>query len=901
MHEDYERLGAFYLGRLGEGTSGADGAKSLLLYQSRDLLTHGVCIGMTGSGKTGLCLNLIEEAAIDMIPVIAIDPKGDLGNLLLTFPELRPEDFKPWVSADEARRMQVSVDDLAQQKATLWKDGLEKWDQSGARIQKLKDAADFAIYTPGSSAGLPVSILGSLEAPPAEIFEDDDLLRERVGNVATSLLTLLGINADPLKSREHILVSNIVDHVWREGRSIDLLELITLIQNPPMKRVGALDLETFFPQKERNELALSLNNLLAAPGFDSWLKGMPLNIEDFLYTTEGKPRISIFSIAHLNDTERMFFVTLLLNQVLSWMRTQSGSSSLRAILYMDEIYGYFPPVANPPSKTPLLTLLKQARAYGLGILLASQNSVDLDYKGLANAGTWFIGRLQTERDKARLLDGLEGAAAENGKIVNRQDLQKLLGRLRTRLFLLNNIHEDQPVVFETRWTLSYLFGPLARGQIKSLMAHRKEVEKAVSETEVLLKPESPEASGSFPSSASSSSSSSLPTSPPSSSSLQSSSSSHSSSVSSASSAVTGGGGNPAQGSGLIKADGEIVKSDGLKETPVLDPSHQVLKATHDGELMASPAVLPGITAPHFLPTSGSLNPQERLVYKPVLYASTSVRYTDQKAKLDFTQPRFFVVDCKDSLQAISWNETRQIPASLDQLSPQPQVNSRFFIPPAPLTRESSYKAWKKEFMHWLLGSQQFYLLLSPSTKQYSNASETERDFRLRLMKAATEKRDSDVTKLKQKYAPRLTALEQKIRRAESDYEQAQIHARERQVGAAIDIGATVLGAIVGRRGSTATLRQARTAAKDISRMAGGAKTIESTQEALQSMQSQLHDLDREFRDELRQVEQKYNPSAETLEPVGFAPKQTNVSINAFVPVWAPYALLSDGGLRELWR
>jgi hypothetical protein len=872
MHEDYERLGAFYLGRLGEGPADGpadrEGSKSLLLYQSRDLLTHGVCIGMTGSGKTGLCLNLIEEAAIDMIPVIAIDPKGDLGNLLLTFPELRPEDFKPWVSADEARRMQISVDDLAQQKSTLWKEGLEKWDQSGARIQKLKDAADFAIYTPGSSAGLPVSILGSLEAPPAEIAEDDDLLRERVSNVATCLLTLLGINADPLKSREHILVSNIVDQVWRKGRSIDLLELITLIQNPPMKRVGALDLETFFPQKERNELALSLNNLLAAPGFDSWLKGMPLNIEDFLYTAEGKPRISIFSIAHLNDTERMFFVTLLLNQVLSWMRTQSGSSSLRAILYMDEIYGYFPPVANPPSKTPLLTLLKQARAYGLGILLASQNSVDLDYKGLANAGTWFIGRLQTERDKARLLDGLEGAAAENGKIVNRQDLQRLLGRLRTRLFLLNNIHEDQPVVFETRWTLSYLFGPLARGQIKSLMAHRKEVDKAVSETESLL---------------------------------QSGHSSPSSSAASSPSSATPAGANVVQGSGLIKADGEIIKSDGLKESAIPDPSHQILKATHDDELMASPAVLPGITAPHFLPTTRSLNPSERLVYKPVLYASTSVRYTDQKAKLDFTQPRFFVVDCKDSLQAISWNETRQIPASLDQLSPQPTEKAVFFIPPAPMTRESSYKAWKKEFMHWLIGSQKFYLLLSPSTKQYSNAGETERDFRLRLMKAATEKRDSDVTKLKQKYAPRLTALEQKIRRAQADFEQAQIHARERQVGAAIDIGATVLGAIVGRRGSTATLRQARTAAKDISKMAGGAKTIESTGETLQSLENQLHELDHQFREELRQVEQKYNPSAENLEPVGFAPKQTNVSVGAFVPVWAPYALLPDGEVRELWR
>jgi hypothetical protein len=864
MQEDYEKLGAFYLGRLSDEGEKSSASKSLLLYQSRDLLTHGVCIGMTGSGKTGLCLNLIEEAAIDMIPVIAIDPKGDLGNLLLTFPELRPEDFKPWVSADEARRMQMSLDDLASEKATIWREGLEKWDQPPARIQKLKDAADFAIYTPGSSAGLPVSIMGSLEAPPSEIREDDDLLRERVSNVATCLLTLLGINADPLKSREHILVSNIVDHVWKTGRSIDLLELIGMIQNPPMKRVGALDLETFFPQKERSELALALNNLLAAPGFDAWLKGMPLNIEDFLYTAEGKPRISIFSIAHLNDTERMFFVTLLLNQVLSWMRTHSGSSSLRAILYMDEIYGYFPPVANPPSKTPLLTLLKQARAYGLGILLASQNSVDLDYKGLANAGTWFIGRLQTERDKARLLDGLEGAAAESGKIVNRQDLQRLLGRLRTRLFLLNNIHEEKPVVFETRWTLSYLFGPLARGQIKSLMAHRKEVNKAVSQTEALLQPgttpsgESHEGHG------------------------------------------TTSGVDTLAGSGLINAKGEIIKNEGAKNAIAPEPPSPTLKATHEGELMASPAVLAGVTAPHFLPMTRELNPSESLVYKPVIYASTSLRYTDQKAKLDFTQPRFFVVHCKDSIQSVEWSETRQVPTALERLETQAKGKARFFIPPSLMTREASYKVWKKEFIHWLAGSQKFYLLQSPSTGQYSNAGETERDFRLRLVKAATEKRDNDVQKLKHKYAPRLIALEQKLKRAEALYSQAQISARERQVGAAIDIGATVLGAIVSRRGSTATLRQARTAARDISKIAGGSKSVESTGEVLSSAQNQFHELDQEFREELRLVESKYNPSAETLEPVGFAPKQTNISVSSLVPVWAPYALLPDGSLRELW-
>ena len=887
MHEDFERLGVFYLGRLsdsGGGDGGVDAkakanntepvggaqepadataadataaaSKPLLLYQSKDLLTHGVCIGMTGSGKTGLCLNLIEEAAIDLIPVIAIDPKGDLGNLLLTFPDLKADDFKPWISADEARRLQVPVDELAQQKADMWSKGLAAWGESGQRIQKLKESADFAIYTPGSTAGLPVSILGSLEAPPASVAEDDDLLRERVANVATCLLTLLGISADPLKSREHILLANIVDKAWRDGRSIDLQELIRDIQNPPMKRIGALDLETFFPQQERADLALSLNNLLAAPGFDVWLKGAPLNIEEFLYTDSGKPRVSIFSIAHLNDTERMFFVTMLLQQVLAWMRTQSGSSSLRAILYMDEIYGYFPPVANPPSKTPLLTLLKQARAYGVGVLLASQNSVDLDYKGLANAGTWFIGRLQTERDKMRLLDGLEGAAAESGKVVNRQDLQKLLGRLRTRLFLLNNIHEEQPVVFETRWTLSYLFGPLARNQIKALMAHRKEVSKAISQTENLLNLGGAGAQTSLHSPAA------LPT----------------------------------AGTGVITGTGDIVPRKPADKPPV-----PTLKDVHDGDFMNSPATLPGIAAPHFVPLTQQLKPSEKLVYKPVLYASAALRFTDQKAKLDCNQTKYFVVDCEDSLQAINWNEARQVPTAIEQLSNEPLAGARFFVPPAAMTKDASYKAWKKEFLHWLLGAQKFYLLLSPSTKEYSNPGETEREFRSRLTKSASEKRDAAVQKIKTKFAPRLTSLEDKIRRAQAGAEQAQVRARQQQVGAAIDIGATVLGAIVGRRGSTGALRQAQSAAKDISRMAGSSKSIEQTNENLEALREQLHDLDFQFKGEVRQIELKYNPSAETLEPTAFGLKQTNVSVALFVPVWAPYAVEADGALKELWR
>ena len=466
--QDFEKLGAFYLGRPYDLAKRERG-EGWLLYDSRDLVTHAVCVGMTGSGKTGLCLSLLEEAAIDQVPAIVIDPKGDLGNLLLTFPELRPEDFAPWVNPDDARRKGVSVEDYAAQQAALWKKGLAEWGEDGARIAMLRDSAEFAIYTPGSEAGLPVSILKSLAAPDASAAEDGEAWRERIATTVTSLLGLIGIEADPVQSRDHILLSTLVDAAWRAGKDIDLPGLIQQVQAPPMARVGVFDLESFYPAKERFGLAMALNNLVASPGFGSWMEGEPIDIARLLHTEAGKPRVAIFSIAHLGDAERMFFVSLLLNQVVGWMRAQGGTTSLRAVLYMDEIAGYFPPVANPPSKAPLLTLLKQGRAFGLGVVLATQNPVDLDYKGLSNAGTWFLGRLQTERDKARVIEGLEGAAAAAGGAFDRAKMDQTLAALGNRVFLMNNVHEDQPVVFETRWALSYLRGPLGRPEIKRLM------------------------------------------------------------------------------------------------------------------------------------------------------------------------------------------------------------------------------------------------------------------------------------------------------------------------------------------------------------------------------------------------------------------------------------------------
>jgi hypothetical protein len=466
LSDVYEKLGVFYLGK--QKDTGAP-----LLYDSKDLVTHAVCVGMTGSGKTGLCIGLLEEAAIDGIPALVIDPKGDLSNLLLTFPNLTAQEFAPWVNPDDARTAGLDVNAYAAQQAGLWKNGLADWGEDGARIQRFRDSADFTIYTPGSDSGVPVSILKSFAAPSDAVRNDAEIYRDRITGAASSLLSLAGIDADPLKSREHVFLSNILDKAWSGGKDLDLPTLILQIQQPPFDQVGIMDVNAFYPEKDRFALVTTLNNLLASPGFDVWMRGAALDIGQLLYTNVAKPRVAIFSISHLSDSERMFFVSLLLNQTLAWVRSQSGTTSLRALLYMDEIFGYFPPVSNPPSKKPLLTLLKQARAFGFGVVLATQNPVDIDYKGLSNAGTWFIGRLQTERDKLRVLDGLEGASTENNSVFDRASMDTLISGLAKRTFLMNNIHEHGPVVLETRWTLSYLRGPLARQDIKRLMEAKK--------------------------------------------------------------------------------------------------------------------------------------------------------------------------------------------------------------------------------------------------------------------------------------------------------------------------------------------------------------------------------------------------------------------------------------------
>ena len=471
---DYEKLGSFYLGKEYD-VDRREVTDDLLLYDSKDLVTHGVVLGMTGSGKTGLCLSLLEEAAMDNIPAIIVDPKGDISNLLLTFPDFKGSDFRPWINEDDARKKGEEPDAYAEKTARMWEKGIGDWHQSPDRVRQLKSKVDINVFTPGSKSGIPVSILSSLDVPPFEVLDDGELLGERIESTVSSLLSLVGVDADPIQSPEAILLGSIFNHCWAAEQSLTLESLIRNIQKPPFGKVGIIDIDSFLNAKERQKLALKFNALLASPGFSTWLEGPPLDIQRMMYTEDGKPRISIFSIAHLSDSERMFFVSMLFNQMLAWMRMQSGTTSLRALLYMDEIYGYLPPTANPPSKKPLMTMLKQARAFGLGVLVATQNPVDLDYKALSNMGTWFLGRMQTERDKARVLDGLAGAADAQGGGFDRKRMETLLSGLDSRVFLMNNVHEDGPAVFHVRWVMSFLRGPLTRRQIKVLMDPKREM------------------------------------------------------------------------------------------------------------------------------------------------------------------------------------------------------------------------------------------------------------------------------------------------------------------------------------------------------------------------------------------------------------------------------------------
>ncbi len=800
---DFEKLGFFYLGRPYD-LAAKKLASASLLYDSKDLTTHAVCIGMTGSGKTGLCIALLEEAAIDGVPAIAIDPKGDLGNLLLAFPDLDAPSFKPWIDSSDAARNGVTADEQARTVADTWKKGLADWGQDGARVGRFRAAAEATIYTPGSRAGRPLAVLGSLSAPPAALRDDAEALGERATAAAAGLLALVGIDADPLRSREHALVSNLLSHVWAAGQDLALADLIHGVKDPPFDRVGVFALESFFPAKDRMELALALNNLLASPGFAVWTEGDPLDVGSLLYTTTGKPRLSVISIAHLSEPERMFFVSLLLNEVLAWARTQSGSQSLRAILYMDEVFGYLPPTANPPSKKPLLTLLKQARAYGLGVVLATQNPVDLDYKALSNIGTWFLGRLQTESDKLRVLDGLEGLAAGS---LDRAEIDRVLSGLAKRTFLMHNVHEDAPVVFQSRWALSYLAGPLTREQIATL--NRGSAESAGSAT-------------------------------------------------SASSAA------PAP-------------------LPSAKPAPAVVRAAPKATVAVRPIVEPGIDEIFLRPTTETAA-DAAIVYHAHLFGRAKLHYVHAASGVD-TWSTLTLLGALDPGDA-AWARAEDLATVSVASAPQPGAS--FGPLPDAGAHAKSYRAWSRALGAWLQRERPLEIRLATKLKAYSRPGEADGEFLGRLAALKREDRDREVEKVKDRYASKIAALTERVRRSEQrvDREREQYESARSQ--AAISFGATMLGTIFGRKlGSSSTLGRATTTMRGAGRAAQQKADIDRAEDDVTTLRDQLADLEPEVASELARIAAEHEAAPADLETVVIAPRKSDLAIEQIALAWVP--------------
>lgn len=834
---DYEKLGVFYLGRERDMEKGETTGREVL-YDSRDLTTHAVVVGMTGSGKTGLCLGILEEAGLDRIPAIVIDPKGDIANLLLTFPDLKPDDFLPWVDPSQASREGKTREEFAASESARWKSGLQKWGQDGERIRRLRESVELRVYTPGSSAGRPLTILRSFSAPPPELKEDSDLFLARIVSAASGLLALLGIDADPIRSREHILIAQILRESWEQGADLDLEKLIGKIQSPSFRKVGMMELDVFFPPKDRLSLAMTLNNLLASPSFESWMKGETLNVKSLLHTAEGKPCISILSIAHLSDAERMFFVTILLNEVLGWMRSQAGTNSLRAILYMDEIFGYFPPTLNPPSKQPMLTLLKQARAYGLGVLLATQNPVDLDYKGLGNCGTWFLGHLQTERDKMRVIEGLEGAAAQSGGGFSRAAMEKTLAGLGSRIFLLNNAHEDAAVVFETRWAMSYLRGPMTRLEIQRLLP------SAASDASP-LPPAAENAAPALPEG-------------------------------------TAGPGAAAESRG-----------DANSENGEAEPSGPGSAALPGAVPDARQAIPEGVEQ-RFAALDRRPGGDESLIYRAALFGRGRLHFIRSAAGIDVWEDRMVIrqVGSGDSPMAI-WENAQRLVHPIEWL-PEPAESASLELPPPVLQAGKNYVSWQKLLKEYFYREHSLTLFHCAELGMTSGAGETEGDFRVRLETAISERRDAETEKMRQKFAARFQQLRDQIDRAQASYDREKTQYQSRRMETVLTVGQSLIGALLGRRTSrVAGARSAGMATRDRQEM-------QQAEENMESLQLRFRDLETEFNAAMASIAAKPDSTTIELAKTEIPPRKSDVSVAGFFVAWLPWTVDRGGRQEAAW-
>jgi hypothetical protein len=850
--------GNFFLGRLFDVAKGKLADKALL-YDPADLTTHALVTGMTGSGKTGLCVGMLEEAALQNIPAIIIDPKGDLTNLLLHFPDLLPEDFQPWLDADAIRREGKALEKAAQETAEFAKKSLADWGIDRERLIALKNAAEFAVYTPGSDAGIPVSVLSSLGAPDMEWAGNREVLRERISSTVTAILGLVGMdNIDPLRSREHILLSNIFENAWSQGKDLDLTELILQSQNPPFEKLGAFPLENFFPAKDRMELAILLNNILAAPGFEVWREGQSLDIKSMLWAEDGRPRHSIFYIAHLSDAERMFFVTLLLSAVETWMRAQSGSTSLRALVYMDEIFGYMPPLGNPPSKMTLLRMLKQARAFGVGMLLATQNPVDVDYKGLSNTGTWIIGKLQTDQDKQRLLDGLESATGGS----SRGTLDKLISALGKRVFVLHNVHEKAPVVFQTRFAMNYLAGPLTRAQIPALNELVGASATVISKQPALRN----------------------------------------------------------EGSSVIsRATKPVASSPDVRPIPVAPafttpkPPPPITNYQSPISNLQSPITHGSITRPsvpsaiaeYFLPMNYGLTEafraagkamtadarQTGILYKPALAASAQIRFLDRKYGVDAEVTRAALVESPDRRGSLRWDDFVYGGPSFDKAESAPAPGARFDLLAPTLADAKLVTALQKDFVDWVYRTTTVTARANDALKVYGGPDVSQADFMKACSDAAREARDAEIEKQAAKIDRQIATLQDKLSREERELQQDESELSQRKMEELGTGAENIIGLFTGSR-STRRLSSSLTKR----RMTEQAKSdVEESVDAISQYKKQLAELEKERQNITEEVNARWGDVVNQINEITLNPKKTDIYVNLFGVAWTPYYLVELGG------
>ncbi|HSB65676.1 MAG TPA: DUF87 domain-containing protein [Anaerolineales bacterium] len=834
-----ETNGKFYLGRIFD-TLQSKASEQALLYEPADLTTHAVVVGMTGSGKTGLCIDLLEEAALNHIPALMIDPKGDMTNTLLHFPNLLPQDFQPWVNPDQARRAGKTLEQAAAEAAQLWKQGLTDWGIDQSRLQALSEAVQFAVFTPGSDAGIPVNILASLKAPAIPWESNKETLRERISGTVIALLGLVGIeNIDPVRSREHILLSNIFENAWSQGKDLDLGELILQTQSPPFQKLGVFDVNTFFPEKDRFELAMLLNNILAAPAFQVWIEGQPLDIPTLLYTPEGKPRHSVFYIAHLSDSERMFFITLLYSAVETWMRSQTGTTSLRALVYFDEIFGYLPPVANPPSKEPMLRMLKQARAFGVGQVLVTQNPVDVDYKALSNAGTWMIGKLQTDQDKQRLLDGLDSAMAGS---LDRGEYDRLISTLGKRVFLMHNVNAKGPALFQTRWAMNYLTGPLTRTQIPDLniLARATMVTAA------------------------------MPSATP--------------------------------GATLQPPNATSPAAEPAQITPLPVPTTVTTVQPISGFSTTRPTIPMGI-AEYFLPNNltfteafkaaGREYPPEAfsqgLVYRPVILAQASARLYNLKYKLDIDAYKTAMVENPDRRGIVRWDNylADQIdPEKLDQ-APDPQA--RFAPLDTPLNDVRVLNELEKDYLEWTYRNTQVMLRANETLKLYAGPETSEAEFHTLCANAARQASEAELKKAALPFETKLRTLQDKLEREQRELKQDEADLSSRkmeQLGTGLETVAGLFG--FGRKKSfTTNITKGR--------MAKQAKSdVEESEAAIKDFQDQIKQLEADKEAALQAVNDKWGEVASQITEIPIAAQKKDIRLDFFGVAWMPFHLVKTG-------